>query len=133
MAQLDRLFIEKGEREKLYDKIEIFGEKSRKEQFLFAMAFGFKNKIKRPLGTKEGFFLTKDLRVEDEALMDIVAVYDTGSADILSDRGEVFKIAEEYAHAGIHLLHEEISSIEYGSFNKYFERYLYETLNGIEH
>jgi len=133
MAQPDRLFIEKGERETLYDKIEIFGEKSRKEQFLFAMAFGFKNKIKRPLETKEGFFLTKDLRVEDEALMDIVAVYDTGSADILSDRGKVFKIAEEYAHAGINLLHGKISSIEYGSFNKHFEEDLYKILNGIEH
>ena len=65
----DRLSIEKGDREKYYDKVEIFKDKSRKEQFFLAMSLGFKNRAKCSLDKKEGFFLSKDLHSEDEALL----------------------------------------------------------------
>lgn len=121
----DRIHVEKGERENLYDKIDLFKGKSRKEQFLYAMAIGFKNKVNRPLETKEGFFLIKDMRPEDEALINAVAIT-TNSPEVLSDREEVFKIAEEYAHAGIKILYEKIKSTQFGSFDKQLEKELLE-------
>lgn len=121
----DRIHVEKGERENLYGKIDLFKGKSRKEQFLYAMAIGFKNKVNRPLETKEGFFLIKDMRPEDEALINAVAIT-TNSPEVLSDREEVFKIAEEYAHAGIKILYEKIKSTQFGSFDKQLEKELLE-------
>ncbi|HEY8362751.1 MAG TPA: hypothetical protein VIK77_07680 [Tissierellaceae bacterium] len=122
----DRINIDKNDRE-LYNKLskEIFEGKTRKEQFLFAMAIGFKNGIMRPLKTKEGFFLIKDLRPEDEALLNAVAMFVKGP-EILSSKEEVFKIAEEYAHAGIKILIDEIEASSFGSFAKKFERDLFE-------
>ena len=125
----DRIFINDTDRA-LYEKIEnevLFKEKTRKEQFLFAMAFGFKNKVKYPLAKREGFFLTKDLRPEDEALLNVVAIEDSpNSVEILSDMNEVFKTAEEYAHAGIKLLVDKIETIATGTFEKQFEQELHE-------
>lgn len=133
MAQIsDRLNIEKGERENLYDKINLFKEKSRKEQFLFAMTIGFKNKVKRALKTKNGFFLIKDMRPEDEALLNVVAIYDTNSVEVLSNKEEVFKIAEEYAHAGVKLLYDKIESTQSGTFEKQFEKELFDIYKELD-
>jgi dnd system-associated protein 4 len=139
MSELpDRINIDKKDRE-LYNKLdqeEILrykgGRRTRKEQFLFAMAYGFKNKIRRPLETKEGFFLIKDLNPEDETLLNAVAIYETGSVKVLSNRAEVFKIAEEYAHAGIMLLCNKIESSSFGSFEKQLEKELFEIYNMIK-
>lgn len=148
MVRIDRLSIDKDDR-KLYDELDSEdmlrfkdhgGERTRKEQFLFSMAIGFKismaigfkNKIKQPIKTREGFFLTKDLRAEDETLMNVIAMYDSDSIDILSDQNKVFEISEEYAHAGILVLSQKIASIQYGTFDKLFEIKLYEILNEYE-
>ncbi len=131
MNQKDRLEIAKGQREYLYDKIEIFKGKSRKEQFLFAMAYGFKNNEKKVLKTKEGFVLIKDLRQEDEALINALAVYDTDSLDILTDKDKVYEIAGQYANAGILMLSDKIDSIQFGSFDNIFEKELRDILNMI--
>ena len=126
----DRINIDKKDRE-LYDKLEeIFQGKTRKEQFLFAMAIGFKNNVSRPLGTKEGFFLVKDLRPEDEALLDALAIFEEGP-EILSNKEKIFRIAEEYAHAGIRILADEITSSSFGSFVKKFEKELFELFEKI--
>lgn len=128
----DRINIDKKDRE-LYNKLDHEemlrhkdkgGRRTRKEQFLIAMAIGFRNKIRCPLESKEGWFLIKDLKLEDEALIDSIAVYSTHSVDVLSNREEVFKIVEEYAHAGIRLLVDKIFSISHGSFEKQFENEL---------
>lgn len=137
----DRINIDKKDRKLYDDKLdneELLrfsgrgGRRTRKEQFLFALAFGFRNKVKRPLESKEGFFLIKDLHPEDEALLNAVALYDTGNPEVLSDRKEVFKIAEEYAHAGIKLLVDKIESLEFGSFDKVLEMELKEMLKEPE-
>ena len=131
MARIpDRLYIDIDDRA-LYDTIQqevMFEGKTRKEQFLFAMAVGFKNRVKRPLETREGggFFLAKDLHPEDEALMNAVAIHDAGSLDALSDKATVFKIAEEYAHAGIRLLAGKIESTALGSYVKRLEQELHD-------
>ena len=100
----DRLFVDKKDRD-LYDndslKKELFAGRTRKEQFLFAMSIGFKNQVHRSLDTRENFFLVKDMHVEDEAMLDMVAIHhEEGSIDVLLSREKVFNIAQEYAHAG---------------------------------
>ena len=136
MARLpDRLYIDKEDRE-LYGhdsvKSEILAGRENKEQFLFAMAIGFKNQVRRPLDTREGFVRLEYMRPEDEALVDIVAIYDTGSADVLSDRETVFRIAEEYAHAGIKLLYDKATSGQPGSFFKKLEIELFGLLRELD-
>lgn len=125
MARIpDRISIDRADRD-LYDhsmvKSEVFSNRTRKEEFLFAMAVGFNRRIRRPLQTREGFFLSKDMTPHDEALIDVVAIAETSSAEILSDKEMVFRIAEEYAHAGIRLIHDQITSGQPGSFSKKLE------------
>lgn len=134
MSQIpDRLYIHKEDR-KLYEKLdeEKMLKRTRKEQFIFAMVFGYYNKIKRHLETREGFFLTKDMRLEDEALINAIAINATDSVEILSNKEEVFKIAEEYAHAGIRLLYEKIKSTQFGSFEKQFEKEIVEIYQNLD-
>lgn len=128
----DRIDIEKGERDTLYDNIDIFKNKSRKEQFIFAMAIGYKNKVKRKLETREGFFLIKDMRLDDEALINAIAINDTNSVEVLANKEDVFRIAEEYAHAGIKLLFDKIESTQFGSFEKQFEKELFDAYNELD-
>ncbi len=47
-----------------------------------------------------------------------------GSVDLLSQKEAVYRIAEEYAHAGIKLLADKIRSTQIGSFHKQFEKEL---------
>jgi len=126
----DRLYIDTNDRD-LYDKIlselELFQGKNRKEQFLFAMSFGFANDTRIQLKKKEGFFLMKDLKIEDETLINAVSLYHEDDVDILSNKSQVYTVAEEYAHAGIKLLADRIASVEYGSFWKQLEKDLCET------
>ncbi len=133
----DRLYIG-GKDRTLYEQLdneELLrskgGRRNRKEQFFFAMAIGFKNGLKRPLETRNDLFLSKDLQPDDEALLNAVAVYDTGSVSVLSNKGEVYKIAEEYAHGGIKLLCDKMDSTPYGSFDKQLEKQLRELYDKI--
>ncbi|MHC4477704.1 MAG: hypothetical protein ACYTEL_18820 [Planctomycetota bacterium] len=135
----DRINIDKKDRA-LYKKLDgeemlkfkdSGGSRVRKEQFLFAMSFGFRNGAKRPLESNEGFVLIQNLQPKDEALMIAIAIHDTKSVSVLSDRAEVLRIAEEYAHAGIRLLVDKIESASFGSFEKRFEKDLHEMYEGL--
>jgi hypothetical protein len=126
----DRINIDKGDRS-LYQKVVDenilqFKEKERKDQFMFAMAIGFSRKVMRPLATKEGFFRTEYLRPEDEALICATALHE-GNIEILADKERIFQVAEEYAHAGIKLLVDELESPGFANFSKRLEGELYET------
>jgi len=134
----DRIYIDKNDRE-LYnnlDKEEMLkfkgGRRTRKEQFLFALSIGFKYDISHPLETKEGWFNTRDLQPGDDALLNAIAIYKIGSVEILSNKAEVYKIAEEYAHAGIRLLCDKINSTPWGSFDKILEKELYDIHKNIK-
>lgn len=119
----DRFYIDEGTRE-LYSKLEsepIFKNKSRKEQFLFTMGLGFKNSLKVPIKKTDGFFLAKDLKQDDEALIYSLALYDKKTIEILADKAAVYKIAEEYANGGIQMLTDKINSTQYGSFDRILE------------
>jgi len=130
----DRLYIDEDAR-RMYERLEeevIFKGKTRKEQFLFAMAFGFKNILKVSLKRNEGLFLTKDLKHEDEALINALAIYDSKSVEVLSDKGKVFRIAEEYANGGIRLLIDKIDTTQFGSFEKALEEELVKKHSAIK-
>jgi len=127
----DRIYIDKKDKD-LFNKLDqedmlkFKGRRTRKEQFLFAMAIGFKNDICHPLETKKGWFNTRDLQPEDEALINAIAIHKARSVEILSQRAEVYRIAEEYAHGGIKILCNKIKSTPLGTFDKMLEKELYE-------
>lgn len=125
----DRLNIDKDDRI-LYEEIKLFEGKENKEKFIFAMAYGFFNNLKFPLKKKEGYILNKYLVEEDEALIYSLAIKSSGTAEILLDMQKVYEVVEEYAHAGLKLLHEETSTnAEFGSFNLQLEKKLFEEFN----
>jgi hypothetical protein len=126
----DRINIDKNDRE-IYnslDQEEILkfkgGRRTRREQFIFSLAVGFNNKLKSEIENKEGWFNARELQAEDYAILNAIALFDVGTVDILSKKDLVFKIAEEYAHAGIRLLGNKIKNIPYGSFDKILEKEL---------
>jgi len=123
----DRLYIDDKDRE-LYQMLSkessLFRGKINRDQFLFTAAIGVTNNMRIPIQRKENWFLTKDLRPEDNALFNAIALAETESTDILSDKNEIYKIVEEYAHAGIKILSNEMVSVEFGSFHKHLEKQL---------
>lgn len=118
---------------KIADKIDIFTDKDtiRKEQFMFALAFGFNNKTKMPLKDKKSFFHSKLLQGEEIALINAVAMLETGSLEILTDIKNSIEIAEEYAHGGLLLLYDQIQSTQLGSYDVDLEEELIKLYNNI--
>jgi hypothetical protein len=124
MSEPDRLYIEKVDRH-LYETLEserFIGKRSDRELFLFAMAYGVKNGHRQPIRTREGYFLAKDLRDEDRAIMRAVVISNGPGQEALLDEGQVFQVAEEYAHAGVTLLAAAINGTVFGTFEKSFEK-----------
>jgi len=136
----DRINIDKSDRE-IYnslDQEEILkfkgGRRTRREQFIFSLAVGFNNKAKSEseIENKEGWFNARELQPEDYAILNAVALFHTGTIDILSKKDLVFKIAEEYAHLGVRLLSNKIRNTPYGSFEKILEKELDELCRRIK-
>jgi hypothetical protein len=132
----DRISFDKKDRT-LYEKLdseEMLNHRyrTRKEQFMFAMAIGLMHDKKLLINSREGFVLAKDLQPEDIALLDAVAVFDQKSDEVLTDKRKVFLIAEEYAHAGIIILAEKLESSAYGTFEKYIEKEIIELFKKIK-
>ena len=123
----DRLYIDKTDKELFDSEIlnEVFSGKDNKDKFLFAMSIGFRNDLKYTLQSREGYVRAEYLQLNDEALIDSLAIYDSQSVDVISDRERVFKIAEEYARGGIRLLYDKLTSSQPGSYIKKLESELY--------
>jgi len=127
VSTVDRLYIDENGDKIIYDMLktdEPFFKNytGNKELFLFAMALGFKNKNRLPFsGKRLGYFLEKDLKYEDYVLLNAIAISETQSLDVLTDRDKIFKIAEEFAHGGLKIISEEIGPSHFGSFSKSFE------------
>lgn len=115
------LYVDKDNKH-YYDDIEFIQGYERKDQFIFAMAFGFINNFKPQINKREFITRTSYLK-EDESLLNAIALKDTGSIDILSDKKEIYSIAERYANGGIQLLSDEVGS-KHGSFEKKIEKIL---------
>ena len=131
----DRFHIDKEDRsyyqKVVQENVVNFSKKNQKEQFLLAMAIGFENGQKRELRAREGFFFSKDLG-EDRTLINSVAIHECGSADILADEKEVFQVAERYASAGIRILADSIEKVQFGRFDKVFEKELTDMLESAQ-
>lgn len=131
----DRFYIDKEDRpyyqKAVEENIINFKNKNQKEQFLLAMAIGFENDQKRELKTRDGFFFSNYLGSEDKTLINALAIHVHGSPDILANEKEVFDIAEQYASAGIRILVDSIDKVQFGKFDKIFEKDLLEILNRI--
>jgi len=132
----DRLYIEKKDRE-LYDKLDEEemlkfnfkgGRRNRLEQFLFALAFGYKNEVCKSLSSREGFILLKDLPSEVDALLSAVAIAFSGSIEVLADHERLYKIGEEYACGGLKILIEKLEG-PLGTFEKELEKELVDLYN----
>jgi hydroxypyruvate isomerase len=134
-AAPDRISFDKNDRN-LYDRLdseEMLNHKyrTRKEQFMFAMAIGLMHEKRLSIKNRKGFFLAKDLQPEDIALLNAVAVFDQKSDEVLTVKRKVFHIAEEYAHAGIIILIEKLESSAYGTFEKHIEKEVIELFKKI--
>lgn len=129
----DRLYIDKEDRpyyqKAVEENVVNFKNKNQKEQFLLAMAIGFENDQKRELKSRDGFFFSNYLGAEDRTLINALAIHEHGSTDILANEKDVFDIAEQYASAGIRILADSIGKVQFGKFDKMFEKDLVEMLN----
>ncbi len=127
--QPDRLYISKDD-QKLYDVIleneKMFsikvGEVDRKDQFIFAMAYGFMMNTRSELKKRIGLVRLEYLSHEDESFINSVAMFEEKDANVLSDKKKVYSIAEEYASGGIKILASKIENTEFGSFEKAIEK-----------
>jgi hypothetical protein len=131
------IYIRKSDRqdfERLLEKDSPFAGKGNKLVFLMAMVYGFINKVKRELTDRDpsGWIRTEYLSDREKSLIEAIAVYDTGSLDVLLDRKRVFSIAEEYAAGGIKLLKDEVFSAQGGSFSKRLESQLLLSLEKLK-
>ena len=126
-----RLYKKRKFREKLENE-DLFKNKSRKEHFLYAMAIGFKNNVRLPFESRDGLFRTTDLRPEDESLIKALALISTdNNFEILSNKDEMYTIAEEYAHGGIRIIIDKIESTPFGSYELHCEKDLFDTFNAL--
>src|SRR5664280_350452 len=129
MAQSpDRLSIDKSDRQ-LYEQVKedpLFHGLENTDLFLVAMAMGFRHQTRTPLTTKEGYILLKTLGSPGSfawACVDSLA-FMHGGLDMVADMAAKIQLVEEYAHAGIGILCGDVTSTEFGSYEKIFEQQL---------
>jgi hypothetical protein len=125
----DRFYIDKDDRQ-YYEKLTEdnflnFKDKSQREQFLLAMAVGYENERKHVLKSREGFFFSSYM--PDKTLINSLAINEKGTVDVLADEKEVFNIAEQYASGGVRFLVDAINQTQFGSYDKYFEKELFDS------
>jgi len=130
----DRLSIEKANRD-TYDKLkklDIFSKYDNKSLFLMSMVFGFNKRKQTPLKTTDGYVRESYLRESDESLIRAVAVYEKNDLNVLLNKKEVYKIAEEYANTGIKIIDQMISDSDEAEFIKQLEYLLLEKYEELD-
>lgn len=123
MAQL-RLNIESEEILNFYKGSEILNEMAQVEridQFLVAMALGYNLGSKTPLKGTRSLILESSITEKHLDLLNIVAIADTDNVKIISNRKQVFKIAEQYANTGIKYMQNIEKSSQFGESSDKFE------------
>lgn len=75
-----------------------------KDLFMFAACLGFQNgrRTKPRKGGNGGEVPTKVFTEDDMAILKAIAIAEMGDVKVLTQLGEIFGIAEEYANTGIH-------------------------------
>jgi len=121
---ISNIYIEEGDKEKFYNKINIIEGMDRKDQFLVAMSVGFKNNSRKSIRKKHVLFKSKNIELDKNAaaLVNAVALSSTDDVEILTDKIEVYKIAEEYANSGIRIMKNKADQVQIGNYLKIFEK-----------
>jgi len=128
---ISNIHIEKSELDS-YDKIELFKGEDRKDQFMLAMATGFLNKTKKTISSRHILFKTKYFKQDDDALLNSLALYETGKVETLADKAQIYRIAEEYANAGITILKNKENQSQIGNYLKKFEKEIIDNYRKLE-
>ena len=104
--KIDRVYCDNlKEYQILREETSFFQKGGNPEIFIMAMALGFKKGIKTPLKKgKEGVVRLTYFKEENISMIKAVAIIDTKSVEVLSDKEKIYSIAEEYANTGIKLL-----------------------------
>src|SRR2546422_11757692 len=96
-----------------------FKDKEWRDIFALCVALGFRQGARPPLSTEKHFLLRTESMLSDQvALVNAIAIAETGKLEILADQKEVWTIAEEYANAGIQALRDRFLGDTEGVFLK---------------
>lgn len=87
--------------------------------WLFTVGYGRKHGEREPLpGNKKWMLRMTSLDDDDEWIVKSVAIEETGTTDVLQDGKQVYTIVQEYANAGIELLHDEVTDADSDSISE---------------
>jgi hypothetical protein len=128
----DRFYVDKKDIE-LYEKLKgesFFKKRDNKDLFLMAMVYGHKADARQKLSSREGYVRAEYLKPRDWALINAICLSIEGT-DVLGDGEKMFSTVEECAHGGIQLLVGELNAIQYGSYDKHFEKKILDLLGEI--
>lgn len=112
MAEGRRIIYDDEDKE-IYNKLRnssgIFKNLDIIDLFAIALIYGKKSGRRTELG-KGAVGRVRESTISNsnvKDLMMVIAVEETGNMDVLSDQNEYFRICEEYAKTGIHLLEQD--------------------------
>lgn len=87
--------------------------------WLFTVGYGRQHGEREPLpGNKKWMIRMTSLDDDREWIVKSIAIEETGTTDVLQDGKQVFTIAQEYANAGIELLHDEVTDPDSDSISE---------------
>jgi len=116
----DRIYVpSRDEYKKLTEKESPLAGKELKHIFLFALAIGYYENLRKELPKqKDDLIRIEYLSEEEKCIIKAIAINSCGEINIIMDKKSIYSIAEEFAAGGIEVLKNMISSNEYGSFIK---------------
>lgn len=96
-----------------------FYEEELVDIWLFTVGYGRQHGERETLpGNKKWMLRMTSLDDDDEWIVKSIAIEETGTTDVLKDGKKVFTIAQEYANAGIELVHEEVTDSDSDSISE---------------
>lgn len=96
-----------------------FYEEELVDIWLFTVGYGRQHGEREPLpGNKKWMVRMTSLDDDAEWIVKSVAIEETGTTDVLQDGKQVFTIAQEYANAGIRLVHDEVMDSDSDSISE---------------
>jgi len=112
--------------------LNIMEPSDRTEQFLIVMALGYNLGSKTKLVGKKALILEDSIKKDQLALMNIVAIDECDDIKMISNKKEVFNIAEQYANTGIKYLQKIENESQYDEEIAKFESIVNKAYNKIE-
>ncbi len=98
-----------------------FYERTMKDVFVFAAAYGFYYKAREKLKRKKGTIPMSAFSDPEKWLLMSIAIADQNSLDVLFQVKTIYEIAQEYANGGITILRNAVMSQQPGDAYKRME------------